>query len=155
MKFTIKLKLALAFAVLILLLVGTAGFGMRSLSSINDTMEATITGPVQRLELVQRINIAQLQGIRQQDGARLVVMHPRRAVELRFKEQFLPAPNYNAPSSEVSAPAVFVGFGVHAPELQHDDFAALDVRGKVAVLFNGAPARFDHDRRAFYSSSRE
>ena len=66
MKFTIKLKLAMAFAVLLLLLVGTAGFGIRSLSSINDTMGSTLDGPVTRLELVQRINIAQLQGIRQQ-----------------------------------------------------------------------------------------
>ena len=66
MKFTIKLKLALAFASLLVLLVGTAGFGIRSLSSINDTMGATLEGPVTRLELVQRINIAQLQGIRQQ-----------------------------------------------------------------------------------------
>jgi hypothetical protein len=96
-----------------------------------------------------------LQATRQQDGARLAVVHPQRTVELRFKDQFLPSPNYNAPASEVTAPAVFVGFGVHAPELQHDDFAALDVRGKVAVLFNGAPARFGNDQRAFHSSSRE
>lgn len=96
-----------------------------------------------------------LKAVRQQEGARLAVMHPQRTVELRFKEQFVPSPNYDAPSSEVSAPAVFVGFGVHAPELKHDDFAGLDVRGKVAVLFNGAPPRFDHDRRAFYSSGRE
>lgn len=96
-----------------------------------------------------------LQATRQQDGARLAVVHPQRTVELRFKDQFLPAPNYNAPASEVTAPAVFVGFGVHAPELQHDDFAALHVRGKVAVLFNGAPARFGNDQRAFHSSSRE
>ena len=96
-----------------------------------------------------------LKAVRQQEGARLAVMHPQRTVELRFKEQFVPSPNYDAPSSEVSAPAVFVGFGVHAPGLKHDDFAGLDVRGKVAVLFNGAPPRFDHDRRAFYSSGRE
>lgn len=96
-----------------------------------------------------------LKAVRQQEGARLAVVHPQRTVELRFKEQFVPSPNYDAPSSEVSASAVFVGFGVHAPELKHDDFAGLDLRGKVAVLFNGAPPRFDHDRRAFYSSGRE
>ena len=66
MKFTIKLKLALAFAFLLVLLLGTAGFGIHSLSAINDTMGATLDGPVTRLELVQQINIAQLQGIRQQ-----------------------------------------------------------------------------------------
>ena len=66
MKFTIKLKLAIAFALLLILLLGTAGFGIRSLSSINDTMGATLDGPVTRLELAMKINIAQLEGIRQQ-----------------------------------------------------------------------------------------
>jgi methyl-accepting chemotaxis protein len=66
MKFTIKLKLALAFAFLIVLLLGTAGFGINSLSDLNETMEGTLTGPATRLELVQKINIDQLQGIRQQ-----------------------------------------------------------------------------------------
>ena len=66
MRFTIKLKLALAFAFLLILLLGTAGYGIGSLSGINDTMESMVKGPVTRLELVQKINIAQLQGIRQQ-----------------------------------------------------------------------------------------
>ena len=96
-----------------------------------------------------------LRARREQAGARLSVVHPDRTVALRFKDQFLPALNYDRAQAEVSAPAVFVGFGVHAPDLQHDDFAGLDVKGKVAVLFNGAPARFDHDRRAHYSSTRE
>lgn len=96
-----------------------------------------------------------LQATRQAEGARLAVVHPGRTVELRFRDQFLPAPNYDAAASEITAPAVFVGFGVHAPDLGHDDFAKLDVRGKVAVLFNGAPPRFGNDQRAFHSSSRE
>ncbi|OHV72669.1 methyl-accepting chemotaxis protein [Ensifer sp. LCM 4579] len=66
MKFTIKLKLALAFAFLIVLLLGTAIYGIRSLAQINDAMTAMTQGPVARLELVQSINIAQLQSIRQQ-----------------------------------------------------------------------------------------
>src|SRR3546814_6620271 len=36
-----------------------------------------------------------------------------------------------------------------------DDFKGLDLDGKIAVLFGGAPARFDNDRRAFHSSYRE
>lgn len=96
-----------------------------------------------------------LKATREQAGARLAILHPQRAVELRFKDQFLPSANYDAAASEVTAPAVFVGYGVHAPELQQDDFAGLDLKGKIAVLFNGAPARFDNDRRAYYSSTRE
>jgi Zn-dependent M28 family amino/carboxypeptidase len=52
----------------------------------------------------------------------------------------------------VRAPAVFVGQGVVAPERGHDDFAGLDLHGKVAVLFGGAPAAFDHDQRAIHGA---
>jgi methyl-accepting chemotaxis protein len=66
MRFTIKLKLGLAFTFLIALLLGTAGYAIMSLSTLNDTMANMTNGPVARLELSQNINIAQLQGIRQQ-----------------------------------------------------------------------------------------
>ena len=91
----------------------------------------------------------------EREGAALAITRNGRTIALRFQDQFLPAPNYHQATHAVEAPVVFVGQGVHAPELGHDDFAGLDVTGKVAVLFPGAPARFDHDRRAFHSSSRE
>ena len=91
----------------------------------------------------------------EREGAALTITRNGRTIALRFQDQFLPAPNYHQATHAVEAPVVFVGQGVHAPELGQDDFAGLDVSGKVAVLFPGAPARFDNDRRAFYSSSRE
>ena len=66
MKFTIKLKLGLAFALLIILLLGTAAYAVVSLAELNNSVVAMTKGPVTRLELVQNINIAQLQSIRQQ-----------------------------------------------------------------------------------------
>ncbi len=66
MKFTIKLKLGIAFALLITLLLGTAGYAVISLAELNHAVVAMTKGPVTRLELVQNINIAQLQSIRQQ-----------------------------------------------------------------------------------------
>lgn len=37
------------------------------------------------------------------------------------------------------APLVFVGFGIHAPELGWDDYAGLDLTGKVAVMLYNDP----------------
>ncbi|MDQ3287124.1 MAG: M28 family peptidase [Pseudomonadota bacterium] len=96
-----------------------------------------------------------LKATREQEGARLQIDRGGHAVSLRFQEQFLPALNYNAAVHALTAPAVFVGQGVHAPALQHDDFAGVEVGGKIAIVLGGAPARFDKDRRAFHSSSRE
>jgi type III secretion protein R len=36
----------------------------------------------------------------------------------------------------VTAPLVFVGFGVRAPELGHDDLSGVDLRGKIAVVLS-------------------
>ncbi len=37
------------------------------------------------------------------------------------------------------APLVFVGFGIHAPELGWDDYAGLDLRGKIVVMLPNDP----------------
>jgi Zn-dependent M28 family amino/carboxypeptidase len=43
------------------------------------------------------------------------------------------------PSSEVTAPLVFVGYGLKIPEKNEDDYAGLDVKGKVVVYISGSP----------------
>ncbi len=39
------------------------------------------------------------------------------------------------------APLLFIGNGLHLPEAGHDDFAGLDLKGKVVVVLGGAPKR--------------
>jgi len=89
------------------------------------------------------------------DGAQLEVRRGGRVTALAFRDQFLPGVNFNSPESALEAPAVFVGQAVHAPELGHDDFAGLDLHGKIAVMFGGAPGTFGDTQRAFHSSQRE
>src|SRR5437763_12950289 len=38
---------------------------------------------------------------------------------------------------DITAPLVFVGYGLHIPEAHYDDFAGIDVKGKVIVYING------------------
>ncbi|MBL8557043.1 MAG: M20/M25/M40 family metallo-hydrolase [Phenylobacterium sp.] len=54
----------------------------------------------------------------------------------------------------LSAPLVFVGFGVVAPERGRDDYRGLDVRGKIVVVLSGAPAAFQTEERAYYANAR-
>ena len=42
----------------------------------------------------------------------------------------------------VDAPLAFAGFGISAPELGYDDYAGLDVKGKVVMIVRGAPRTF-------------
>ncbi|HRN61477.1 MAG TPA: M28 family metallopeptidase [Luteimonas sp.] len=96
-----------------------------------------------------------LKATRQADGARFEIVRDGATVALEFDDAFLPLPNYSEPDASLEAQAVFVGQAVHAPELGHDDFAGLDLRGKIAVVFGGAPASFEVTERAFHSSGRE
>jgi methyl-accepting chemotaxis protein len=84
MRFTIKLKLGMAFAFLIALLLGTAAYGVLSLGSMNQQISDLIRGPATRLELAQKINIAQLQSIRQQKNL-LAAATPTEATAAREK----------------------------------------------------------------------
>lgn len=46
-----------------------------------------------------------------------------------------------APAPEsIDAPLVFAGYGLHLPEAGHDDFAGLDLKGKIVVVISGGPA---------------
>jgi len=42
-----------------------------------------------------------------------------------------------------SGAVVFAGFGITAPELNYDDYAGLDVRGKIVLVFNHEPQEDD------------
>lgn len=96
-----------------------------------------------------------LTGTPLRDGARLAVVREGEVDELRFGDEFLPWSSFSAMQHSVRAPAVFVGHAIHAPELDHDDFAGVDLRGRIAVLLPGAPESFDDNARAFYSATRE
>ena len=96
-----------------------------------------------------------IRGVRDPDGARFAITRDGVKTAFAFEAEFLPAVNFAAGEATVTAPMVFVGQAVHAPELQHDDFLGVDVQGKVAVLLSNAPARFPADQRAFYASGHE
>ncbi len=43
---------------------------------------------------------------------------------------------------KIDAPVVFVGYGIVAPEYKWNDYAGLDVKGKIVmVMVNDPPAR--------------
>ena len=54
----------------------------------------------------------------------------------------------------VTAPLVFVGYGVNAPSIERNDYEYVDLEGKIAVVVIGAPEALDSEVRAFYRSSR-
>jgi Zn-dependent M28 family amino/carboxypeptidase len=65
-----------------------------------------------------------------------------------FSTRFPPAP-------KVDAPLIFVGYGLNIPEKNYNDFAGLDLKGKVAVILTGSPADVPSALSAHYQSRAE
>ena len=60
-----------------------------------------------------------------------------------------------ASGETVEAEMVFVGYGMTVPEYNYDDFAGLDLKGKVIVTLQGAPARIPGALASHYRSRDE
>jgi len=73
---------------------------------------------------------------------------------LKFGEDYLVRGSPFGATVKLSAPLVFAGFGVVAPEHRRDDYAGLDVRGKIVVLLGGAPKNYQTEERAYYGNGR-
>ncbi len=61
--------------------------------------------------------------------------------------------NANEILSEFSGALVLAGFGVQAPEYGFNDFENIDVKGKIAVVFSGAPNSLPASERAYFSNT--
>src|SRR6185295_17358799 len=65
-----------------------------------------------------------------------------------YGTHYLPSADFLSASSTLTAPLVFAGYGVDAPELGYTDFESVDLKGRIAVILSGAPAKFPNSQRA-------
>ncbi|MBC7519800.1 MAG: M20/M25/M40 family metallo-hydrolase [Sandarakinorhabdus sp.] len=61
------------------------------------------------------------------------------ATSFAHATEVLVGPSQLNPVTDVSAQVVFVGFGIDAPKQGFDDYAGVDVRGKIVAVFGGIP----------------
>ncbi len=64
-----------------------------------------------------------------------------------FEEEFYPGSTSD--SGTITAEGVYVGFGATAPELGYDDYAGIDVKGKLVMMEPEAPVTADRDPELF------
>ncbi len=65
------------------------------------------------------------------------------AMKLTFGQDFVVSNQTLTPETDIDAPIVFVGYGASAPEFQWDDYAGVDVKGKVILCIVGDPPSTD------------
>ena len=62
--------------------------------------------------------------------------------------------NANEPQLDISAPLVFVGYGIDSPRFGLNDYAGLDVKGKIVVMLTGYPLGLPSEEGAYFSRSK-
>ncbi len=117
-------------------LTGTAGYRAAAAWVAGELSHAGLQPPACCPDFLQRFPVtvtgvesATLELLPQEDKGQ-----PER---LQYFKQFMPM--LFSGSGDITAEVVFVGFGITAPEMRRDDYAGVDVEGKVVMAVRGAP----------------
>jgi Zn-dependent M28 family amino/carboxypeptidase len=66
-------------------------------------------------------------------------------IELKYGEDYVTKDQTGAPSVDLDAPIVFVGYGINAPEYRWNDYQGVDVKGKILLaIVNQPPSNDEH-----------
>ncbi|WMS86234.1 M28 family peptidase [Pleionea litopenaei] len=74
---------------------------------------------------------------------------------LSLPNDFVTSGSSMATQQKVSAPLYFVGYGISAPHLNHDDYADIDVTGKIVVIVNDKPSALPSEEAAHFVSGHQ
>ncbi len=77
-----------------------------------------------------------------ESGTRAVFVSESTSKDLVFGDDYVLYPNFEEKNVDVTAPLVFAGYGISEPEFGYDDYAGIDVKGKIVVVVAGAPDKF-------------
>ena len=64
-------------------------------------------------------------------------------VNLAYGTEIVAKDQTGQPVADFDAPIVFVGYGIHAPEYNWDDYAGVDLKGKIALVIVNEPPSDD------------
>jgi hypothetical protein len=102
---------------------------------------------------MQRVNF--VQAYIDQSSIKLSIKDSQGDVLLSYPKHFLTYPDPIKERTQMAGKLVFVGYGIVAPELQHNDYQDMDVKGKIVVTLSGKPKSFPSEEGAHFGSSRE
>lgn len=80
------------------------------------------------------------------------LLHQGQVQRLAFGDDLILA-KLGTSGALVEAEIVFIGYGLHLPEVGHDDLAGVDLKGKIAFFISGSPKRIPGALAAHAQSS--
>jgi len=116
---------------------GSAGY-MRAADYVIGRMKAEGLAPAGENGFLQQVTFEQQ--VVDQDASRASLVNADGSeAPLKIGDALLVSPGGEARPQSVDAPLVFVGYGLGLPKQGYDDFAGLDLKGKIAVVISGGP----------------
>ncbi|MEM9700957.1 MAG: M28 family peptidase, partial [Planctomycetota bacterium] len=123
---------------------GTAGLDLAADLIRAQMIESGLSGPASDGDgYFQPFTIRMGSGL-DEDSFVARVTGPNGAVRNVILEAEIQPLSYGA-GGEVSADVVFAGYGITAPRLGYDDFAGLDVKGKIVLMLRREPRQTDEN----------
>lgn len=132
---------------------GSRGHELASLYIANEFKRYGLKPGGENGTFVQRVQFRK--GVLEQESPKLSIGQGDNQKQLNFPDDYTVGANLAHANAEVTAPMVFVGYGIVAPELDHDDYANIDVKGKVVVMLTGKPKSFGNEVGSHLSSGRQ
>ncbi len=71
------------------------------------------------------------------DEQKMTITRGNQSIEFRLKDEFIPFSGIF--DTNFTAPLVFAGYGIDAPDVGYNDYKDLDVKGKIVVVLSGIP----------------
>ncbi len=129
---------------------GSRGHEIASLYIASEFRKSGLSPAGDNDSFMQRVKFRK--GLLVQESPRMAISHGDDNIELSYPDEFIAGPNLAYADTEITAPVVFVGYGIVSPELGHDDYKDVDVEGKIVVVVPGKPASFPSDVGSHVSS---
>ena len=92
---------------------------------------------------MQQVNFVGVKAIPEKTNYTFAPLKSGQKIPLNYGSDYTVSNQRLHPEANLNAPLVFVGYGVTAPEFSWDDYAGVDVKGKVIVCIVGDPPSDD------------
>jgi hypothetical protein len=118
-------------------LTGTPGYAAAAAWAVEELRRAGLQAPPGLPDFLHRFTHT-LGGVERAEMSLASAKEGEAPRPLELMKDYMPL--LYSGSGDVTAEVVLVGYGITAPELGRDDYAGLDVTGKVVMALRGAPA---------------
>jgi len=88
----------------------------------------------------------------EQQSPEFTLTRDGKTTDFSYPKEYLAGPSLLNVDAHVQGELVFVGYGIVAEELSHNDYENIDVKGKIVVTLAGKPSDFPSEEGAHFAS---